>query len=154
ELWPQFERLLGQAVQRVGLRPPGSLDETAAFLALLRDVRNIREQYKAEIFSAHPGELARVLGPATGGLVARAWAFVSSAEYRAARKRLLMLRATPARAATLREEALAAEDVICRWRGLGAASDIPGEPDGEAQLAAAFTALSHATNALGTIIEG
>src|SRR5262249_28117808 len=49
---------------------------------------------------------------------------------------------------------LAAEDVICRWRGLGAASDIPGEPDGEAQLAAAFTALSHATNALGTIIEG
>lgn len=154
ELWPQFERLLGQVVQRLGVQSPGTLDETAAFLALLRAVRDIREQYKAEIFSVRPGELARMLDPATRGPVARMWAFVSKTAYRAARKRLIALRATPAPAATLREEALAAEDVLSRWRALGAASDVPAETDSEAQLAAAFTALSEATNALGAITEG
>jgi hypothetical protein len=98
ELWPQFERLLGQAVQSLGVRSPESLDETAAFLAQLRDVRHIREQYKAEIFSARPGELASVLEPATGGPVTRAWAFVTNAA-----------------------------DLICRWRALGADSDLPVE---------------------------
>jgi very-short-patch-repair endonuclease len=154
ELWPQFERLLGQAVQRLGVRPPGSLDDAATLLALLRDARHIRDQYGAEIFSARPGDLAHALEPATGGPVTRAWAFVTNAVYRAARKRLVALRATPARAATLREEALAAEDVLCRWRALGAASDVPVETDGEAQLAAAFAALSEATKVLGTITEG
>ncbi len=154
DLWSQFERLLGQAVQRLGVRPPGSLDDAATLLALLRDVRHIREQYKAEIFSARPGELARALEPTTGGRFARAWAFVTNAVYRAARKRLIALRNTPARAAILREEALAAEDVLCRWGALGAASEVPVETNGEAQLAAAFAALSEATEALSTMTEG
>jgi len=153
DLWPQFERLLGQAVRSLGVRSPGSLDETAALLALLRDVRHIREQYEAEIFSARPGQLALELEPATRRLVAQAWAFVTNAAYRAARKRLLALRTAPAPAASLREEALAAEDVLCRWRALGAASDVPVEAQGGAQLAAAFTALSEATKALGAITE-
>ena len=154
DLWPQFERLLGQAVQSLGVRSPGSLDETAAFLALLRDARHIREQYGAEIFSAHPGTLAHALQPTTGAWLTRAWAFVTNAPYRAARKRLVALRAAPTRTATLREEALAAEDVLCRWGTLGAASAVPVEADGEAELAAAYAALSEATKALAAIIEG
>jgi very-short-patch-repair endonuclease len=154
ELWPQFERLLGQTVKSLGVRSPGTMDETAALLALLRDMRHIRKQYKTEIFSAHPGELARVLAPATTGWVTRAWAFVTNAPYRAARKRLIALRTTPTRAATLREEALAAEDVLCRWRAFGADSDQPRETHDEARLADAFTALSDATKALGTITAG
>ncbi len=154
ELWPRFERLLGQVVQIPGVRSPGTLDETAALLDLLRSVRRIREQYKAEIWSAGPGELARVLEPASRGRVRGWWAFVGNAAYRAARKRLITLRATPAPAATLREEALAAEDVLSRWRALGAVSDMPVETDGGVQLSAAFTALNEATKALGAITEG
>ena len=154
ELWPQFEKLLVKVAQTLGVRSSGTLDETAAFLGLLRSVRQIREQYKSEVFSAGPGELARVLEPAARGLVARSWAFVSSAAYRAARKRLIGLRATPAPAVTLREEALAAEEALSRWRAVGAASEMPAEAGEEAQLATAFTTLSEAVNALGAITEG
>lgn len=154
ELWPRFERQLGQAVQSLGVRAPGSLDETAALLALLHDIRCIREHYGADIFSARPGELAHALAPATGGPLTRLWAFVTNGPYRAARKRLIAMRATPTSAATLREEALAAEDVLSRWRALGAASEMPVETDGEVQLSAAFATLSEATNALGAITEG
>ncbi len=153
EVWLEFERLQGQVVQRLGTRPPGTLDETATFLALLRDVRRIREKYEAAIFSARPGELARTLEPAMGGLVARAWAFVSNGAYRAARRRMLALRAAAASAATLREEALCAEDVLRRWRAIGAASDVPVKAEGETKLAAAFAALSEATKALGAMTE-
>lgn len=154
EFWPQFERLLEQTVQSLGVQLPESLDKTAAFLVLLSDAREIREQYGADIFSAHPGTLAHALEPATGGWLTRAWAFVTNAPYRDACRRLIALRAAPARTATLREEALAAEDVLCRWGTLGAASAVPVVADGEADLAAAFAALSEATKALATIIEG
>jgi very-short-patch-repair endonuclease len=152
-LWPEFERLLEQVVNQLGVRPPSTLDEVASFLAVLHDARSISQQYGTEIFSSQPGDFARALEPATRGLVARSWAFVSNAAYRAARKRLITLRATPAPAATLQEEALAAEDVLCRWRALGAASDVPVETAGEPQLVAAFTALRDATNALGAVTE-
>jgi len=151
ELWPEFELLLGQAVRELGVRPPGTLDEVATLLAVLRDVRRTRERYDAEIFSARPGDLAQALEPATGGPVARAWAVVSSRAYRAARQRLLALRAAPAPSAALREEALLAEDTLQRWRALGAASEVPVEADGETELAAAFAALSEATKALGAL---
>lgn len=152
ELWPQFERLLERAVHRLGVRPPESLDESAALLALLRDLRRVRERYPAEIFAARPGELARALGPATGGRLTRAWAFASNAAYRAARKQLIGLRAGPAAAAALREEALAAQDVLDRWRALGAQSEPPREIGDEAPLADALSALSDATQALGAIV--
>ncbi len=152
-LWPRFERLLGQVVQRLGVRPPGTLDETDTFLAVLRDARGIREQYDAEIFSASPGELARTLESATGRLAARAWAFVTNGAYRAARRRLIALRAAAASAAALREEALRADDVLRRWRTLGAASDVPVAADGEIELADAFAALNEATTMLGAMTE-
>ncbi len=153
ELWLEFERPLGQLVQHLGVRPPGTLEETAAFLALLRDARHIREQYDSEIFSARPGELARTLEPATAGPVARAWALVSNRAYRAARRRMLALRATPASAATLRDEASRAEDVVSRWRSLGATSEVPIAANGETELATAFAALCEATEALGGMTE-
>ena len=151
ELWTRFERLLGRVVHQLGVRPPGTLNEIASFLAVLRDVRRTRGQYSAEVFSAEPGEIARALKPATGGPVARVWAFVSNPAYRAARKRLLALRAAPAPPATLREEALRTEDVLQRWRALGAAAGMPVEADCEKELVAAFAALDEATKALGVI---
>lgn len=153
ELWPQFERLLGEVVQSLGVRSPGTLYETAALLDLLGTVRQIRKQYKPDVFWADTDELAHVLSPATRGLVLRSWAFVSNAAYRAARTRLIALRTVSAPAATLRKDALAIQDVLCRWSALGSALDVPVETDGEPQLVAAFTALSEATNALGAIIE-
>ena len=153
ELWPEFERLLEQVVNQLGVRPPSTLDEVASFLAVLRDARGIRQQYGTEIFSSQPGDFARALEPATGGPIARAWAFLSNLAYRAARKRLLALRAAPASPRMLRQEALHAEDVLHRWRALGAASAVPMEADSETELAAAFAALDEATKELGAMTE-
>jgi len=148
ELWPRFEKLLEQVVQHLGIRPPATLDDTAAFLAVMRDARRLREQYDAKIFSSSPGELARTLEPATYRKAARAWAFVTCGAYRAARRRLNAMRTAAAPASTLREEALRAEDVLRRWRMYGATSDIPVPADGEIELTKAFTALSEAITTL------
>ena len=153
ELWPEFERFLGRVVNQLGVRPPSALDEVASFLTVLRDARSIRQQYGTEVFSSQPGDLARALEPATRGPIARAWAFLWNPEYRAARKRLLALRAAPASTRMLRQEASQAEDVFLRWRALGAASAVPVEADSETELAAAFAALDEATKELGAMTE-
>lgn len=154
ELWPQFEVLLGQVVQSTGVRSPANLDETAAFLALLRDARHLRKLYGPEIFTANPGTLAHALEPAVGGPLKRAWASATNTPYRHACRKLLDLRATPARSATLREEAVAAEDVLRRWGALSVASELPVEIEREAEFAASFAALSDAIQTLGAIVEG
>jgi very-short-patch-repair endonuclease len=153
DLWPEFERVLGQVVRTLGVRQPGSFDEVATLLAVLRDVRSIRGRYSAEIFSAQPGEIARALEPSTKGRVSRAWAFLSNPAYRGARRCLLTLRAAPVSTERLWQEALEAEDVLRRWRALGAASAGPVEVASEKELAAAFEALDEATKALGAITE-
>lgn len=152
-LWPEFERLLEHVVNELGIRPPNTLDEVASFLAVLRDARRIRQQYRAEFFSANPGELAAALEPAANGVIARVWAFVSNPAYRAARKRLRALRAVPAPPATLRQETLQAMDILHRWRALRPASTVPVEASTETDLSAAFDALEEATKQLGAITE-
>jgi very-short-patch-repair endonuclease len=153
ELWPELERLLEQVVDQLGVRRPNTLSEVASLLAVLRDARSVREQYSPELFSAKPGELAMALDPAAAGLVARAWAFLSNPAYRVARKRLRSLRSAPASPATLREEALQAEDILRRWQGLGPVSAVPVEADAEFDLSTAFDALDEATKELGAITE-
>lgn len=151
ELWPEFERLLGQAVNQLGVRPQTTLDEVASFLVLLRDARSIRQQYSTEIFSSQPDDLAQALGPAAGGTIARAWACMSNPAYRTARKRLLALRTAPASSGMLRQEALKAVDVLSRWHALGAASTVPMEAESEIELTAAYAALDEATKKLGAM---
>jgi very-short-patch-repair endonuclease len=153
ELWPEFERLLGQVVNQLGVRPPNTLSEAASFSAVLRDARSIRQRYGTEAFSSQPGDLARALEPATGGPIVRAWAFLWNPTYRAARKRLLALRAAPTSARMLRQEALQAEDILHRWQALAAASAVPVEAGAEIELTAAFDALHEATKKLGAMTE-
>jgi very-short-patch-repair endonuclease len=153
ELWPEFERRLEQVAGRLGIRPPGTLDETAKLVVLLNDARAIRDRYGAEIFSVNPGELGRLLRQATGGPISRAWAFVTKNGYRASRRQLLALRATPAPTVTLREEALGADDVLRRWRAMDSASDVPAIVDGELELSHAFAVLIEAISMLGAITE-
>ena len=141
EVWPEFERLLKQVVNQLGVRPPNTFSEVAALLSLLRDARSIRQQYSAELFSSKPGELATALEPAAAGWVTRAWASLSNAAYRAARKRLLALRAAPAPTAMLRQEALLAVDVLSRWQALAPPSAVPVKADAEIELSVAFDAL-------------
>jgi len=43
ELWPRFERLLGSVVQELGVRRPATFDDVGTLLAVLRDVRRLRE---------------------------------------------------------------------------------------------------------------
>ena len=153
ELWPQFERHLGQMVRRLGARPLQTFAEVESFLALLSDVQRIRGLYSAEIFSAQPGDFARALAPATRGPIALAWAFLSNSAFRDARKRLLSLRTVPASSAALHQEAFQAEDAIRRWRALGTPSAVPTEGISEVELSAAFAALNESTTALGRMTE-
>lgn len=153
EIWPEFETRLGQVVNQLGVRPPNTLDEVVSFLAILRDARSIRQQYGTEIFSSQLGDLARALEPAAGGPLMRAWAFLSNAAYRAARKRLRAMRVAPAPTAKLRREALQAEDVFCRWRALAPTSAVPVEADAGIELSAAFDALKEAMKGLGAMTE-
>jgi very-short-patch-repair endonuclease len=148
DLWPELDRLLRELVERLGSRPPRTMDEVAEFLALLRDVRAVREQYDKEIFSAEPAEFARALEAATRGAIPRAWAFVSNRAHRTARKRMLALRSKRAPSTTLRQEALRADDVLRRWRALGATSDLPVEVEGTKQMGAAFVRLEEAVTKL------
>lgn len=153
ELWPEFERLLEQVVGQLGVRPPNTFREVASFLAVLRDARSIRQQYSAELFSSRPGELAAALEPAAAGWATRVWAFLSNPAYRAACKRLRALRAAPASPATLRQEALQAEDILRRWQALAPSSAVPVKADAEIELSAAFDAVDEATRKLGAITE-
>jgi len=153
ELWPEFERLLEQRVNQLGVRSPQSLGEVAAFLSIFRDVRSIRKQYGGEIFLSNPGELAKALQPAAAGWFARIRAFLTNPLYRAARKRLLALRRERAPTATLRQEALQAEDVLRRWKAFAPSSTVPVEADAEIELITAFDALNEATKKLGAITE-
>ena len=154
KLWPAFERALGQVVQQLHLRPPDTLTATEELLAVLRDVGRTKALYQMEIFSARPGELAQLLEPSERGVLGRAWAFLTRASYRSARRRLLGLRSTKAPASTLRVEALRAENVLGRWRALGAASEAPSLPSGRPELASTYSALGEATASLGALIEG
>jgi very-short-patch-repair endonuclease len=153
ELWPKFECLLKQVVNQLGVRPPNTLSEVASFLNVLRDARSILQQYSVELFSAKPGELAKALDPATRGIIARAWAFLSNPAYRVARKRLHALRAASAPPAMLRQEALQAEDILRRWQALAPASVVPIAPDRELELSAAFDAFGEAVRELWAITE-
>ncbi|NLH99617.1 MAG: DUF4011 domain-containing protein [Chthonomonadales bacterium] len=153
DLWPEFKRLLDQVVNQLGVRPPNTLSEVAALLAILRNARSIRRQYSAELFSSKPGDLARALEPGTAGWVARIWAFLSNPAYRAARKRLRALRSVPAPPATLRQEALQAEDILRRWQALAPPSAVPVEADAEIELSVALDALDEATKKLGAMTE-
>lgn len=153
ELWPEFERILAQTVDQLGVRPPTTLDEVGSLLAVLRDARCIRQQYDTEIFSSQPGDLAQELEPAIGGAIARAWAFLSNPAFRTARKRLLALRSSPASSGKLRQEALQAKDVLNRWQVLGAASNVPIEADSEMELADLFAVLDKTTKELEAMTE-
>jgi len=153
QLWPKFESLLGELVQCVGLRPPGTLDQTAKLLDVLDGVRAIREKYAADIFSARPAELAQALKPATGSIIGKAWAFVTNKAYRCSRRTLLALRTVAASTAILQTEALQAADVLRRWQALGPSSDVPIAADGHTELANVFTTLRDATETLGAITE-
>jgi very-short-patch-repair endonuclease len=153
ELWPQFERLLGQVVHQLGVQPPGTFNEVAAILTLLRDVRTIRGQYNEEIFSVQPGEIAQTLKPAARGPLARVWAFLSNSAYRAARQRLLTLRTTSVSSPKLWHEALQAEQILQRWRSLGATSAVPVNVDSEMELADVFASLDEATKTLEAMTE-
>lgn len=153
ELLPEFERLLEQGVKQLGVRPPSTLDEVASLLDVLRDARSIRQQYSAELFSSQPGDLARALEPAAGGPIVRAWAFLSNAAYRAARKRLLAMRVVPVPTTTLRQEMLQVEDILRRWQALAPTSAVPIGVSVEIELSAAFGALDEATKKLGAVTE-
>jgi very-short-patch-repair endonuclease len=148
ELWPQFERLLGIVVCKIGVRPPATLDHTRQLIELLSHARQIREEYDPQVFSENLSELAGALEPAIRSVLARGWAFLTNKAYRSARKRLRALRLTKAAAPQLRQDVVLALDLCNRWQKLGATSVTPTVTDSDTELSDAFTALGDAAKAL------
>ena len=153
ELWPDFEHKLGMVINELGLRPPASLEEVEQLIALLRDVQGLRLQYKSEVFSENGTELSDELKPAGLGSINAVWAFISRSGYRAARRRLLMVRRNPAPAALLHDESKLIADVQSRWRRLGAVSDTPVSSKVESEFISAYNKLKEVTTKLETYTE-
>lgn len=153
ELWPVFEELLGQFVHRLGVPPPTTMSDIGAMLGVLRDVRRVRSHYRPEVLMEPADDLATALEPAGRGRMAVVRAFLSSPEFRAARRRLQGLRRTAAPVGTLLDDARLVADIRRRWRELGTVSEVPVEAQGETEFAAAYVRLREATDALGAVIE-
>jgi len=152
--WPAFAAALARVVRQLGIRAPETLDETSNLLRVLESVVGLREHYSSAIFANRPQDLAAALAPATNGAPARAWAYLTRPNYRAARRSLRKLRNVSCTAATLGEEATLAAHTLDNWRALQPASDLPTDIEGVKELCSAFVAVDQATMALGAITEG
>jgi hypothetical protein len=151
ELWPRFEALLSDVLGRIGILPPATLDDTKNLLQLLSDIRYFREHYDPQIFSENLTELNATLAPAGLGFFARMWAFLTNREYRQGRKRLLAIRTSKARSAELYRETTLAEEVLQRWRSLGASSSVPECADKGTELSEALEAMTDPMNSLAAV---
>jgi very-short-patch-repair endonuclease len=148
EYWPHLENVLSKVVQQIRIRPPENLEQTTTLLELLGDVQAVLENYKLQIFSKKPAELAEALKPANASIIPRVWAFLTNKQYRCARRCLLSFRKKPAPVTALREEALRVDEVLRRWGAFGGSQETPVVCDGQSQFAAAFEVLSMTINAL------
>jgi very-short-patch-repair endonuclease/DNA polymerase III delta prime subunit len=152
-LWPEFERRLKQVTDQIGMQYPNTMAEVASFLKVLSDMHQFCQLYSNDIFSLDLGELGRQLEPADRGVFARIWAFLSRTTYRAARKRLLALRATPAASNILRQEVLSAMEILQRWQALRPASLLPVQNNAEQELRGVFNELTKAIGQLSAFTK-
>ncbi len=146
EYWPKLENLIGELVQRTGIRPPETLEQTAVLVKLFAAIRYVLDKYNSQVFSKNLAELAEALKPGIGSAVRAVWAFISDSRYRCARKSLLSCRKGSALVSTLLEEALFADDVLRRWWAFDSPQEIPSAYDDDEKVAIALTALTEATN--------
>lgn len=117
---PALTELLARFRAESGGSAPRTLAQLAAACDFVREADAITERYDWSVFEEDLEDLTNALAPATRGLGARLWAFVSNSNYRRARRTLLALRrpSTDGKAdvRTLYVEASEACDLERRWR--------------------------------------
>jgi very-short-patch-repair endonuclease len=153
ELWPRFESVLRGIVESLGVRAPESFEAAAGLGQFLEDLATLLTDYSRELLESKPGDLADAVAPASGGWLARSWAYVSDARYRTARSRLRALRKTPTTTPGLLREARGAQALLRQWEALGARSGLPTCPEGRDALRKATTDLSGALTSLSSILD-
>ena len=116
---PSLTMLLARWTKESGGRAPRTLAELASACALMRETDAITERYDWGLFEEDLEDLKNALVPATRGLGARLWAFVSNGSYRRARRTLRTLRSGSsggkADVRTLHAEVCEAADLDRRW---------------------------------------
>jgi very-short-patch-repair endonuclease len=153
ELWPRFESVLRGIVESLGVRAPESFEAAAGLGQFLEDLATLLTDYSRELLESKPGDLADAVAPASGGWLARSWAYVSDARYRSARSRLRALRKTPAPTPELLRESREAQALLRRWEALGARSGTPTCPEGRDTLRKATADLSSALTSLSATLD-
>lgn len=85
ETWPAARARIAATLRPVRSAEPADIAEAIALLRLADEVNQLLGRLKPEIFKEDLHTLAAALQPATGGVVARAWATITNGLYRRAK---------------------------------------------------------------------
>lgn len=91
DTWPEVSRNLDRVLDRTGLPRPSTVSGWEHALALLERVGEVRQVLIADVWATDLDTLSARLGPAARGSVPAAWARLTSAAYREARRQVLGL---------------------------------------------------------------
>ena len=130
---PTLTSEIGTATDTLGLRRPVSLAELVPVLAAINAVNGLCGKYRPELFGLNLGELHAALAPSESPVKA-SWAWLTNAEYRAAKRQVLGVRLTKAKTAELRREVAEAIDLQTHWRALSDKSTGPKPYHGASAL--------------------
>jgi hypothetical protein len=152
--WPRLEVVLRHLVASLEVRPPETVAETRAMVALLEEVSGTLERYAGELFREEMGSLKAALEPASRGTWAHAWAMLSDGRYRQAGKTVRALRRERAVGPEqLLAEVTAAAEQAERWRALFGDAPLPQAPVEMGEARQALAAVDAALEVLERCLE-
>ncbi len=113
---PRVVDRLAALLGEIGLNEPQSVADARAMMHLLTDMQETLNNYSVQLFGKDLTSLAKALRPGSAGWIASAWAYLTSARYRGARRAVLGLRINKTNTPRLYSEVMSADDQLQRWR--------------------------------------
>lgn len=124
--WPAALASLSHLAWAGGLVEPKNVEGAKELLNLLVGVQALVASYSDSLFKLDLQQIARSLGPGKSRGFRGAWAWLRSADLRAARRQLLSLRKTgKARTSELASDAEEGVKLLTAWRGMATGGSLP-----------------------------
>ena len=157
QILPGIVNRLAALSVEVGLNEPQSVADAQSMMRLLADLQAMLAKYSVQLFKNDPSALAKSLKPGSAGAISSAWAYLTSAPYRSARKIALGFRIGKTDSARLCSEMLSAAEQLQRWVARKPNTDpqVPTEFAGHrATFDSFFVQIETLQNILGRNLEG
>jgi very-short-patch-repair endonuclease len=148
---PQLMAWTEHCSASVGLRPPVTIADWEPVLAALEAANRLTALYGAGLFDLDLSGLAADMRPARTPL-GSLWAPLTSAGFRATRRRLRGMRRSKASAAAMAAEVDAAARLSATWGELAVPDRAPAAYEEAGQLRACWQAVVHALERLGVYV--